>query len=66
MADILDRGRDSAVTDIQVSIFGSNVVVKVSAFSEISMAMWKMRTVRDDFQKAFGRNLTIDGPCAQE
>jgi len=55
--DILDRGRDGAVTDVRFEVADGTATLILTAPSDISMEMWKLKTVREDFKTVFGLRL---------
>ncbi|MCQ2078435.1 MAG: Ppx/GppA family phosphatase [archaeon] len=60
IADILDRGRDFAVEEIRVEVLNGNVNLTVYATADMSMAMWKLGTVVEDFRTLFGGRLSAE------
>ncbi|MDD2626090.1 MAG: Ppx/GppA phosphatase family protein [Candidatus Methanomethylophilus sp.] len=57
IADILDRSRNGAVTGLAVSVSAGSAVLRLTSVKDISMQMWKLKTVRDDFNAVFGLRL---------
>lgn len=60
IAEICDRSRDDAVKSAEVSNQGDRVHITLIADRDISMVLWKMETVPEEFQKIFGLDLRID------
>ena len=59
IAEICDRGRDSAVRDAEVSKQGDKVHITLISSDDISMVMWKMESVPEEFEKIFGLKLQV-------
>ena len=59
IADGLDRGRAGAVSDIDVHVGPSLVVVQVHAHDDVELEIWGARRKRDLFEKTFGRDLEL-------
>ncbi len=57
MADILDRGRNGAVTGLSFSVSSGTALLRIASATDISMPMWKLKTVREDFGLIFGLRL---------
>ena len=62
IADILDRHRNSSVDAIRVSASPDGVMINLCSESDISMEMWRLNTIKDDFKAVFGLGLQISGP----
>jgi exopolyphosphatase/guanosine-5'-triphosphate,3'-diphosphate pyrophosphatase len=59
IADILDRSRDASVDSIEMSAVGGSVVMRIMYSKDISMQLWKLKTIKDEFSNVFGRKLRI-------
>ncbi len=59
MADILDRSRDRSVESIEISPVGASVVMRLMCTRDISMQLWKLKTIRDEFSNVFDRKLRV-------
>lgn len=66
MADILDRGRDGAVEEAQVTVSGGSPTLCLKASKDISMAVWKLKTIKDDFFNVFHVKIAIEVVSASE
>jgi len=53
IADILDRHRTSAIDDIGISLSGDVLTLRLMSNSDMSMELWKLKTIKDDFKKVF-------------
>ncbi len=60
MADILDRGRDSAVEEIGTVASEDAVTLSLKAAKDISMQMWKLKSIKDEFSNIYGRRLKVE------
>ena len=60
MADILDRCRDSAVDSVTAEKLNGNVNITVSSESDISLVIWKLRSIAEDFLDVFGFRMHVD------
>ena len=60
MADIMDRCRDGAVDSIAAEKLNGNVNLTVSSESDISLVIWKLRSIADDFLDVFGFRMHVD------
>ncbi|MDR1404226.1 MAG: Ppx/GppA family phosphatase [Candidatus Methanoplasma sp.] len=60
IADILDRYRDSSIDLIDISVSEDTMTIGLGSESDISMEIWKLKTIKDDFKNVFGLNLEID------
>ena len=60
IADILDRGRDSSVDRIEIAIFDGTVSLRLIASKDISMQLWKLKSIKDEFSNVYGRKLRIE------
>lgn len=65
IAEICDRGRDGAVTDAEVSKQGDRVHITLVSDKDISMVMWKMESVPEEFEKIFGFKIRIESDSAR-
>jgi len=59
IADILDRHRNSLVDMISISAEPEAVTLFLGSESDISMEIWKLNTIKDDFKNVFGLELRI-------
>jgi len=59
LAEVSDRGRDSSVTGVRVSQHASHVGIAFVAQSDISLALWKMEGMENEFRRIFGRTLHV-------
>ena len=59
LADIADRGRDSAVQSVSLSLHPDSITIGLVAQADISLAAWKMESVSEEFRKIFGRILRV-------
>jgi len=59
IADILDRRRDSSVDAVELSVSSNVVTISLGSESDISMEMWKLKTIESDFKAVFGLGLKI-------
>lgn len=59
LADIADRGRDGAVESLTLSNHPDCLTIGLVARSDVSLALWKMESVSDEFRRIFGRNLRV-------
>jgi exopolyphosphatase/guanosine-5'-triphosphate,3'-diphosphate pyrophosphatase len=59
IADILDRRHNSSVDTIELSASSDEVTLSVGSESDISMEMWKLKTIENDFKAVFGMGLKI-------
>jgi exopolyphosphatase/guanosine-5'-triphosphate,3'-diphosphate pyrophosphatase len=59
IADILDRRRNSSVETVEISVFSSEVTLCLGSDSDLSMEIWKLNTIKDDFEAVFGLELKI-------
>lgn len=60
MADIMDRCRDSAVDSVTAEKLNGNVNITVSSESDISLVIWKLRSIAEDFLDVFGFRMHVD------
>lgn len=60
IADILDRGRDSAVEGIGTTVSEDAVTLSLKATKDISMQMWKLKSIKDEFSNICGRKLRVE------
>lgn len=60
MADIMDRGRDAAVESLDVELSAGAVRLTLGSSKDISMQMWKLKSIKDEFSNIYGRKLRID------
>jgi len=60
IADILDRHRTSSIDTVEVSLSSGEVLISLGSESDISMEIWKLKTIKDDFKVVFGLELEIE------
>ena len=54
MADVLDRHRDSTVTDVSMVMDGMCLRMRITSSDDPSMGIWRIEKLRGDFRKLFG------------
>ncbi len=59
-ADILDRCRDDAVEEVTAEILNGNVNFTVVSRSDMSISLWKLRSMAGDFEDVFGYRIHVD------
>ena len=59
IAEISDRGRDGAVSGVEVEVVGSAIHLVLVTSSDASLAMWKLASVRDEFHSVFGMDVIV-------
>jgi hypothetical protein len=60
VADVLDRHRNHAVEDVILSIEGDDVVLEpISDGEDISMEIWRLQALNEEFRTAFGKGLKV-------
>ncbi|MCL1811695.1 MAG: Ppx/GppA family phosphatase [Methanomassiliicoccaceae archaeon] len=59
IADILDRRRNSSVETVDASASSREVTLRIGSESDISMEIWKLNTIKDDFRDVFGLDIVI-------
>jgi exopolyphosphatase/guanosine-5'-triphosphate,3'-diphosphate pyrophosphatase len=59
IADILDRHRNSLIDQIDVSVSSGAMEIGLGSESDISMEIWKLKTIKDDFKMVFEMDLKI-------
>ena len=57
IADVADRHRNHAVTDIRLVKRGDAVLVELASDGDTSMELWSLEKVRPDFRKLFGLDM---------
>lgn len=57
IADVADRHRNHAVTDIRLVRRGDTVLVELVSDGDTSMELWSLEKVRPDFRKLFGLDM---------
>ena len=57
IADVADRHRNHAVTDIRLVKRGDAVLVELVSEGDTSMELWSLEKVRPDFRKLFGLDM---------
>ncbi|MDR3283453.1 MAG: Ppx/GppA family phosphatase [Candidatus Methanoplasma sp.] len=58
-ADILDRHRNSSVTDMDFEIIDGEAVLTIGSAEDVSMEVWKLNTTKEEFFDVFRRPLKI-------
>lgn len=56
----MDRGRDSAVEGIGTTVSEDAVTLSLKATKDISMQMWKLKSIKDEFSNIYGRKLRVE------
>jgi len=59
IADILDRRRNSSVDTIDISATSEEVTISLRSESDVSMEIWKLKTIEKEFKAVFGLSLKI-------
>jgi exopolyphosphatase/guanosine-5'-triphosphate,3'-diphosphate pyrophosphatase len=59
IADIFDRHRNSAIDWIHISSTHDTVTMQLGSESDISMEIWKLKTIKEDFKAVFGLDLAV-------
>jgi len=59
IADILDRHRTSSVDTVNISLSSGEVSLILGSESDISMEIWKLKTIKEDFKAVFGLDLEV-------
>ena len=59
IADILDRHRTSSIEDIKIKVDESSMELRLISDSDLSMEMWKLKTIKEDFEKVFGLSFKV-------
>ena len=59
MADILDRHHNSSIDLIDISKNNDELVIGLGSESDISMEIWKLKTIKEDFKEVFDFDLKI-------
>jgi len=59
IADVLDRHRNAAVDTVEMSIAYNELTIYLGSESDISMEIWKLKTIKDEFKEVFGLDLVI-------
>jgi len=59
IADIMDRHRNSAIDWIEIKVSEQDVTFSLSSEFDISMEIWKLRTIKDEFEKVFDLSLKV-------
>lgn len=59
LADILDRHRNSFVESVDLTLTGGTVSMELGSDEDISMEIWKLNTVKDEFKGVFDLELGI-------
>ncbi len=57
IADVADRHRNHAVSDIRLVKRGNTVLVELVSDADTSMELWSLEKVRPDFRKLFGLDM---------
>lgn len=64
IADVLDRHRNSTITNIRLSRKAGTIVIGVECDGDPSMEFWRLDKIKGDFRKLFGLDLepvVVDG-----
>jgi exopolyphosphatase/guanosine-5'-triphosphate,3'-diphosphate pyrophosphatase len=59
IADILDRHRNSSIDTINMSLSHEEATISLGSEYDISMEIWKLKTIKDDFKAVFDLDLNI-------
>ncbi|AGI47750.1 Exopolyphosphatase [Thermoplasmatales archaeon BRNA1] len=59
VADILDRGRDRSIDSVSLTKDEDSISMHIKSKKDISMVVWKLKSVSSDFKKVFGRRLAV-------
>lgn len=59
IADILDRHHRSSIDLIDISMDEDGMVLELGSEMDISMEIWKLKTIKDDFKRVFDLDLKI-------
>lgn len=54
IADVLDRRHDSYIKEVSVTEKDGTIVFDIVSDSDISMELWKLETVKEEFKRVFG------------
>ena len=60
IADILDRHRNSAIDWIEIRASAHDIIISIGSESDISMEMWKLKNIKEEFEKVFGLGLRVN------
>lgn len=59
IADILDRHRNSSVDTVSLSLSDGVLIMEIGSERDVSMEIWKLNTIKEDFMKVFGLELKL-------
>jgi exopolyphosphatase/guanosine-5'-triphosphate,3'-diphosphate pyrophosphatase len=59
IADILDRHRNSSIDWIEIRVSAHNIILNLGSESDISMEMWKLKAIKEEFETVFGLGLKV-------
>ncbi len=59
-ADILDRCRDGAVDEVTAEILNGNVNFTIVSDRDMTLSLWKLRSMAKDFEDVFGYRIHVD------
>jgi len=59
IADILDRHRNSAIDWIEIKVSAHDVSFLLGSDYDISMEIWKLRTIKEEFEMVFDLGLKV-------
>ena len=59
MADIFDRHRTSSIDGLEIEVRDGSMELKLVSEHDLSMEMWKLKTIKDDFERVFGVSLKV-------
>ncbi|NLL94497.1 MAG: Ppx/GppA family phosphatase [Thermoplasmatales archaeon] len=62
MADVMDRHRSAPVDRVRLKMLGNTVVMDLESEEDISMEVWKLEELSENFRDVFGHDLTIRVP----
>jgi len=57
IADVLDRHRTSSIDEITIKIADNTMILMIDSENDISMELWRLGTMKDDFKKVFDLDL---------
>lgn len=60
IADICDRTRDSSMQFVSVLASEDATTLVLKSDGDASMAVWKLRSIGDEYRKVFGRDLRVE------
>ncbi|MDR0523729.1 MAG: Ppx/GppA family phosphatase [Candidatus Methanoplasma sp.] len=60
VADILDRQHDGSVSIRGLSASGGAATLRLASEKDMSMEMWKLETIKEEFKGVFGADLAVE------